>query len=253
MIKYGLKLWTTNSPGLAKASKKLLEEKAVDFLELYIHPGSQGISHFNILKGMEISIHATHFDHGFNLSALDNEAVKFFKEEVIRAADFFGSHHIILHPGASCDSRAFLDNFEKIRDPRILIENMPKFSLDGQVFFGYSLEELIWIRDNTGSDFCLDLGHAIASAFAQKIGYKEYVSNLLLALDPHYFHIGGKKYDSNIDEHLNLWEGTYDLAWVKSLIQKKAEEKDSRLVFEIKREGLALENELKNVEYFKSF
>ncbi|MFA6171606.1 MAG: TIM barrel protein [Patescibacteria group bacterium] len=251
MIKRGLKLWTTNQGEVISEAKELLDLGRVDFLELYYHPDSKDWSRFKIFRGKMVTIHATHYDHGFDLMSLNEGMLEIYKDKILPLADYFESPYIILHPGVRGNKEKFSANLDRLYDQRLIIENMPKVSLDGQNFFGYSLDELKWIKEEKEINFCLDIPHAIVSANRQNIDYKKFIDDLALELKPAYFHISGVNIKSKKDEHLNLWEADFDLAWVKSTLEKEAENKEVFLVFEVPKVGASLKNDLKNIEYFR--
>lgn len=250
MIKYGLKLWSNNKENIILEAKTLLDNGQVDFLELYIHPEGNWEA-FKILKNYLVTIHATHYDHGFDLMELDGKMLDLYNNKVLPVANFFNSPFIVLHPGCEGDTEDFSKNLEKIQDKRLLLENMPKTSLDEKILFGHKLDELKWVKENERMEFCLDFSHAIASANSQGIPYKKLIGEFLNELNPSYFHIGGANSNSLKDEHLNLWDGSFNLNWIKLKLVEVSENRNVYLVFEIPKIGDNLRNDLKNVEYFK--
>ena len=249
-IKYGLKLWSSDKKELFEEAVQLFNEKKIDFLELYIVPDSfvLGKSAFlNNLKNIPTTLHAPHSGHDFDVFKLDDSKIKFFKNQVIKTADFLGSKFIVVHATEGDDREVFIKNIKKIGDKRILIENATKIGMDNEVNFGYSLEQLKFIKD-CGFDFCLDFSHAIKSAISQNIDYKEFIEKLISELSPSYFHICNGKMDNQIDEHRDLFDGEFDLKWIKkTLIGLK---KDVYLVFETPKAGKGLENDVKNMNHF---
>lgn len=250
MIKYGLKIWSKNKEWFKEATALVKSGKA-DFIELYMIPDSFKLSELNILRGIPTTLHAPHCDHDFNIFELDDEKVRFFKNRIIQTADFLNSQFIILHSGVGRLKENFKKNIAKICDKRILIENMCKISINDRVCFGYSLEQLKFIKEKCGLDICFDFGHASKSAFSQKLDYKDFITSLIYELNPYYFHISGVAFDTKKDEHLNLFEGDFDISWAKGIIRDLAKSRDIYLVFETPKQG-TLVQDIENINYFRN-
>ncbi|MFH1841401.1 MAG: TIM barrel protein [Candidatus Nealsonbacteria bacterium] len=250
MIKYGIKLWSINKECF-KEAVELFEKGKIDFIELYIVPDSFELKEFEIFKDIPTILHTPHLAHNFNVFDLQEAQIEIFKNQVVKTADFLNSSFIILHSGIGQSKEIFQKNTSLIQDKRILIENLPKISLDDRICFGYSLEQLEFIKE-CGFDVCLDLGHAVKSATSQKLDYKYFIESLISKLKPFYFHISGVEKDKEKDKHLNLFEGNFDLRWMKDVLVDLANERDIYLVFEVPKTEDNLENYIKNIEYFKS-
>lgn len=258
MIKFGLKIWSIDKKEMFSEAVQLFFKKEIDFIELYTVPDSfiLGKTDFlDDLKNVPTIIHSPHTDHNFDIFWLDDLNIKIFKEQVVKTADFLGSKFIILHAGVGDSEKTFEENVAKIKDKRILIENMCKVGLVGineVLCFGYSLEQLKFIS-NCGFDFCLDFAHAIKSALSQKIDYKKFIEDIINQFHPFYFHISnGKLTSQETDEHMDLFDGQFDIKWIKESLLKLAEKKDVYLVFETPKIGNNLENDIKNMNYFRS-
>lgn len=252
-MKYGLKLWSIDGKDLFKQAIQLFNKKKIDFVELYIVPDSfvsRKHEVLNELKNIPTAIHAPHSEHNFDVFKLDDSKIKFFKNQIIKSADFLNSKFIIIHAETGSSHELFKQNIKKINDKRILIENMPKFGIDKEICFGHSYDQLKFIRD-CGLEFCLDLGHAIKSALAQNLDYKEFIKKLILNLNPCYFHISNGKIDNVMDEHRDLFDGEFDIKWLKETLIEVEEKKEVYLVFETPKGKNGLENDIKNMDYFR--
>lgn len=250
MIQCGIKFWTTNKYCF-KEALGLFEGGKIDFVELYIVPNSFNIQELEILKKIPIIIHSVHEDHNFNIFQLDDFQAELFKNQVVKTADFLKSRFIVLHSGVGISKELFKKNLVKIYDKRIIVENMPKITMDGKICFGYSLEQLKFIKEDCRLNICFDFGHAIKSAMSQELDYKDYIKSLIRHLKPSYFHLSGGEKKNEKDEHLNLFEGDLDLSWIKNLLVQTAEKEDIGLVFETPKSGNDLGNDVKNINYFK--
>jgi len=251
MINYGLKLWSRDPDNYFFQAVNLCNTGQVDLIELYVHPEMINAKKLKILQGKNITIHATHNEHGFEVFDINDEKIKFFRDKIMGLANYFSTNKIILHPGAGTDKNKFKENMEKIFNSKIIFENLPKVSLDEKLFFGYSLDQLKWIKKNFSADFCLDFSHAIKSAFSQKINYKVFILDLINKLKPTYFHICDGFVSNEMDKHLNLGEGNFDLRWIKNELLKISQTKNIDLVFEVPKNSNDLDNDINNIEYFK--
>lgn len=165
---------------------------------------------------MPITIHAS--DVNPAAKSAEKLNMKMIKKAQ-KAADRVGSDVIIVHPGDLVDENNLVDNavsfFKRINDKRIIFENLT---------FTKSLcrtpEEVLAFKKETGADFCLDFGHAIAIAAQLKKNYKPYLKEFV-KLKPVYFHICDGHINSGIDEHLDFWKGDYDLDYLKHFIGNK--------------------------------
>lgn len=252
MIKYGLKLWSTNENCFHEAIK-LYKDGLINFVELYIVPNTFQRKNLTILKNIPVQIHAPHSSHDFNVFKLNKEGINLFKNQVVKVADFLNAKYIILHPGIRNNSETFKKNIAQIYNKRILIENMPRIALDGSsACFGYSLKQLKFIKKKCGLNICLDLTHAIKSAKSQNLNYKNYLKSLISNLNPYYFHISGGDKNNPIDEHKNLWESNFNLKWIKKILNKLSAKRGVFLVFETPKTINGLENDIQNINYFKN-
>ena len=251
MIKYGLKLWSVNKKYFLDVID-FYHTGLIDFAELYIVPNTFRKREAAILKNIPVQIHAPHSLHSFNVFGLDKEKIDLFKNQVVEAADFFDSQHIILHSGVGSDLKIFKRNIKKISDKRILVENKPKIGLDNRICFGYSLSQLRFIKKKCKLSICLDISHAIKSALSQKKDYKKYLETLIKTLEPDYFHVSDGLLIGEEDEHLSLGKGDFDLKWIKNILNKLSKTKDISIVIETPKGKDNLENDAKNINFFKN-
>lgn len=247
MIKYGLKIWTNNKH-IFQEAVSAYQKGSFDFLELY-HNANENFDFddLNVLRGIPVIIHNTH-DSGFHEFEIGNRQLDIW-EKTKRLADYFESPHIIVHSGKSPNFDEFQKNLEKINDSRILIENMAGLDLGGDLTFGYDLVQLKGIRQL--KEICFDLEKAVKAACYQGIDYKKFIAESLENLKPFYFHISGGNKDISRDEHKNLWEANFDLKWIRDELLKISKGRDIFLAFEVPKNKSDLENDIKNMEYFK--
>ncbi|MDP3883020.1 MAG: TIM barrel protein [Candidatus Staskawiczbacteria bacterium] len=253
MIKYGFKIWSTDKKEMFSTASQLFKKGQIDFIELYIIPNSVNQKNggiLDILRGVPTTIHAPHSAHNFDVFWLNDSDVELFKNQILKTADFLGSKFIVVHAESGDSYTKFKKNIAKIKDKRILIENMPKFDMEKNICFGHSFLQLKFFKD-CGFDICLDFGHATRSAVSQKIDYKEFIKKIILELNPSYFHICNGKLDEN-EDHRDLFDGEFDVKWMKNILLSLAKKKNIYLVFETPKGKNGLENDIKNINYFNS-
>jgi len=260
MIKYGIKIWSINKERFQPAVD-LYKQNRIDFGEIYLVPSAVPLENLEVLKQMPFELHAPHFTHKFNLMELDDRQLQIFKNQVIKTADFLNSQFIVVHPGIGDSKEIFKKNSAKIFDKRVLIETMAVIGFVGQggnkidegvVCFGHSQEQLQFINKECGFGICLDLAHSIAAAVSVGVDYKDFLMSLINSLQPIYFHISGGYENSEEDEHLNIFDGNLDIKWIKKTLLNYSKDKDIYLVFETPKTGNGLENDIKNIDYFRT-
>jgi len=251
MIKYGLKLWSTNKNHFNEAVK-LYKNGLIDFIELYVVPNALCKEDLIIFKNIPVQLHTMHSLHDFDIFDLSKKKINLFKNQILKLADFLNTKHIILHAGIGDNYKIFKKNIAKIYDKRIIIENLPKIGLDKKNCFGYSLAQLNFIKKTCKLNICFDFAHAIKSAKSQNLNHKSYLKSLIRQLNPCYFHIDGCNTHKEKDEHLDLPKGNFDIKWAKKLLTELSLKKDVLLVFETPKHGNNLKNDIKNINYFKN-
>jgi deoxyribonuclease-4 len=215
-MKFGLKLWSTNTD-LIHQAVKLIDEKIFDYIELFVVPDTL-ISPF--LIDVPYVIHIPHHKFGVNIGESNIKKYNLEKiNESISWADELEARYLILHAGhGSMDDATELLN--EITDVRLIIENMPKVGLDGEMMIGYSPEQITKLIDVNDFGSCLDFGHAIKAAVSLNLDYKEFVKGFLRC-KPRVFHISDGGLGIEKDEHLNIGEGQYDFEYLIKSIEKK--------------------------------
>jgi len=212
MFKIGLKLYSTNHHYVQEAAR-LVEQGFCDYIELLIIPGSYQ-EHATAWVNLNVSfvIHAPCLRQGFNLAQKD-----FFQtnmqiaKEVLQFADTLKADKIIFHPGIAGEVEETVRQLKVINDSRIVIENLPKISLEKDLpCNGHSPEEIAWIMKETGVGFCLDAGHAVYAANAQGVNQIDYLKQFLL-LNPTMFHLTDGDWDGVYDKHEHLGTGSFEL------------------------------------------
>ena len=258
MLKYGIKIWSSNKQWFPLVVDLILQGKA-DFVEIYLKPDSFCLTDFDIFKknNIQVALHAPHTTHNFDVFNLTKENLKIWHNQVVKTADYLKSRFIVVHPGVGDNKEIFKKESLKIKDERVLMESMIKIGFvgvkeGGVMCFGYSKEELEFIHKDCGFDICFDVCHSLASAVWQKINPYDFINECIDLLKPKYFHLAGGNIEDEVDKHLDLCEGTFDYKPVKEKLASIAQAEDVFLVFEVPKKGDGLENDLKNIEFFKN-
>ncbi|MBW2996317.1 GNAT family N-acetyltransferase [Candidatus Woesearchaeota archaeon] len=246
-IKKGLKIWSTNMKWFDQA-KKLFDNKKIDYIELYVVPGSFEKSILK-LKGLNVPmiIHAPHSFHNFNLAdwSLHKSNISKF-EEVKKFAKELNAPKIIVHPGYNGDINSTIECLDKFNYKDILIENQSKIGLNNEEMICYLPKDIKLLLDKRRG-FCLDFSHVYKAAASLNKDPKELI-NEFLKLNPYMFHICDGDSSVEKDEHLSLGEGNFDLEFLKKGIRNS----EAKMVsFEVPKKG-ELDNDIKSIEYFNS-
>jgi deoxyribonuclease IV len=242
-LKFGLKLWSTNT-NLFEKAKEAFNKKRIDFIELTSIADSFNKISLEKLKGVPVIIHCQNAN--VDLSKKDclsqnRAAIK----NAQKFADFFESEYIIIHPGYSGKLENTKNILNEFKDPRFCIENMPGITVRGEKCIGNRANELKTLGDN----FCLDFAHAIKAAVSHKIQPHKLIKDLLI-LRPKIFHFSDGNMDSELDEHLNIGEGDFDFKKLLVYIDKN---KQSHITLETPKENLEeIIQDIKNIEKLRS-
>ncbi len=249
MLHDGLKLWSTNKEWFPEAVD-LCAKKIFDVIELHHNPvfgAAEDVK--QALRGAPvIGIHNPH-SHGFHDFFLE-EHQKPIWEATRMLADHFHVRYILVHPARTHNMQTFFEQMKKIEDPRIVIENMAGVDIDHQEMqCGQTLSDLRAIKEKY--PICFDLEKAVKAARNQGIDYHEFILEGINDLAPMYFHISGGDAESAMDQHLNLWDATFDISWMRKILVEYAKDKEVFLMFETPKVGGSLENDVKNLVYFR--
>ena len=253
MIKYWLKLWSINT-NLFEESIKSIQNWYFDFIELYIVPEDFKQEQFEIFKdnNIKISFHLPHSAHLFNPIDSNNNSEEIW--EIIKPyIDFLDPFKIVLHPEIWNDVNILKKRLKYFNNDNIIIENMPKkSSIDKNItFYWYNLDQIKKIKEFS-PNFCFDFAKAKSSALSQWLNIIDFSNNLINLINPNYFHISGFLKNTEVDEHFDLWEWDKELIkFMKTKLVNISKNKNINIVFECRKKDW-INNDLKNLEYFKS-
>ncbi|WP_367344509.1 TIM barrel protein [Methanomethylovorans sp.] len=212
-MRFGLKLWSTNSDTLPEA-EQLINQDVFQYIELTPVPKTD-MSPF-LAYDLPYMIHITTERYGVNIANKKNHGFSLkIIHDCIDWADELNAKYMVLHPGFG-EIEHSIELLNTLDDERILIENMPKTGMNNEVMVGYLPEQIERLM-NKKFGFCFDLNHAIKAAIGLKMEYKAFIDSFL-TLSPFYYHISDGDLNVEKDQHLNIGEGKYDLKYLmKSL------------------------------------
>lgn len=253
MIKYWIKLWSTNLDYFENALTRY-NNNEFDFIELYIIPWSFNEDQLKILKKIPISLHWPHSMQGFNPINPDINCEEIWDNDIQPFINFFNPPEIILHPELWDDFDVLKRRLLYFNNNKILIENMPKIPLQGfdWEFYGYTIDQLKCIH-NLWCEICLDFWKATKSAISQKLDPFNFIRKIIDLFKPIYFHISWFDLKSIYDQHNDIKELNMQfLKNIKNILNNIARKSEIKLLFETPKKD-KLENDFGNIEYFKNF
>lgn len=211
-FKLGLKLYSTNTDLINKASK-LHEDGIFYYVELYVIPGSYE-KKIDAWKNFNISyiIHAPHSFHGVNLAQEEKWQTNLQHfNETRRFADELDSDIIIVHGGNNGSFEETIREIRLLDDQRIVLENKPKVGLFDEECVGWSPSEFqMALETGAISGTVLDFVHATCAACSMQVETITLI-NEFLKFNPKLFHLSDGDTQSQKDMHLNFGKGNLNL------------------------------------------
>jgi len=209
---------------------KFLENfrKKADFFEVMALEG-RDYSFLRQFSEVPIIIHAQHYIFGDNpadKSRIEKNALSInFARGV---ADLAGAKRIILHPGiisnGSCSEEHSASFIRSLKDKRIIIENQPHFK-EFSCLCTTPENTGEFIR-KTGTGLCLDINHAIETAFMKGIDCNKLIKEFI-KLKPVHYHLGGQRLDKGADgrilSHLPFQDSILNLKEILGFLPENAE------------------------------
>ncbi len=218
-MKLGLKLYSTNVNLIAEA-RRLKKQKIFEYVELYTIPHSYEKT-IDDWKGLNIPfvIHAPHSFHGINLAQADMWKTNqhHFKEAQL-FADSLEADTIIVHGGNNGSFAETIRQITLLDEERIALENKPKYGQKKEICCGWSPAQFRQaVDDGFSNAFILDFAHAACAANSLNIDTMEIIRGFV-EFTPKIFHLSDGDNSSEIDIHLNLGKGSFDLADFLSVV-----------------------------------
>jgi len=219
-IKFGIKIATINLDFLPDIYEN---NKIIDYIEVIIPPEFKP-EDIDVIKSLKMpyAVHLPNSNNGIDLGDIDKneknlefiDKVNSYKEKF----DELNSICYIIHP-ESGDVNLSIENLKRFRINPIAIENMPFKGISSGELIGYSPDTLkIYFERINDLEFCFDINHAIKAAISMKKDYIKFIEEFLAFKKPRIFHISGGNLNIEIDEHLSLAEGQYNIALIKKVL-----------------------------------
>ena len=132
-----------------------------------------------------------------------------------------------------------------LNDSRIAVENLPYHPRPQYRMHGTIPEQIKKIMDEVGCNFCFDVAHAICAINYLKLDVDSTLTKFN-ALKPIIYHLSDGDDCAEIDYHLHLRKGNYDLQKIFGLFS------DSRIVLETRRKEGDLEACTADVQFARN-
>ncbi len=222
----GLKIWSINQESFTKLAQ-FCRKRLIDYVELYIVPGSFDEKKLSALRGIPIIFHGPTYNQNFSITNKDrvfSESI----DSIRKFASFFDEKRIIFHPGYVMDKKrdniqGLIENLgELMQEFEIILENAPALGYKDNIRLVISRpEDYDEVIKKTGCRFCLDFGHAVAASNTHRIDMMEFVRQFQ-KLAPYMYHLSDSRKEKEVDEHLHLGEGDLPLKELVGLIPEGA-------------------------------
>lgn len=249
-INLGLKIANTDFGLIPEIYSHL---NLIDYLEVILLPEfeAQDIKVIGELK-LPYVIHLAHSGHGIDFGdESKSEANLRYINKINRLAKSLKPICWNLHPESGSVKLA-ISNIKKLEIENIALENMPELSLHGGTLLGSTPGKIrVFFKRLPNLKFCFDFGHAIKTALLKQVGYLDFIRKFIKFKRPSVFHLSDGSLEQQVDEHLPLGEGNYDLSQIKQILlnfQGKI-----NLTFETPREiEKGIEDDLESINFFKN-
>ncbi len=216
-IKFGIKISIQNFDFLPDIYSN---QNFCDFIEIILTPEftTDDINRIQNFK-LPYAIHIPNSNYGVDFGDIKKNVnnIDFINKINLFKNDLNPLCYIV-HP-ESGDIKLSIENIKKLDVKPIALENMPFKSLLGGELLGSDPEGLMeYFNRIVGLEFCFDLNHAIKAAISKKVDYLDFIEKFLKFRKPILFHISGGNLDIEVDEHLHLDEGQYNLSEIKKIL-----------------------------------
>ncbi len=250
-IKIGIKIHL-NEIGLFQQIRE--HQDIIDFVEILL-PFDFKSKDLSVIKSLQIpyNIHLPHFTKGIDFG--NKKQTKFNQEFIERVRTHedllqaLSPSCYIVHP-ESGDLQLSISNLKQLIIAPLALENMPYRSLAGGTCLAYHPESILpFFEQVTGLEFCLDLNHAVKTAISKSYDSLELIENFLEIKKPIHFHLSDGNLTNELDEHLPLGKGQYNLSGIKNILLNIGSEVS--LTFETPRKNkVSVQEDLVNMNYF---
>ena len=224
--KIGLKLYSTNIANYLPCALALARHGVMDYLELYLVPGSLETLDAWRAVPLPVVIHAPHLHHGVNFAdASRREVNRRIFGEVRQFADALHADCIICHGGTGGTPEETVSQIAALRDERIVLENKPHLQHPEVIpdhpewrCRGASFEEFSAMVRAIGCGVCHDLTHTICSSASLGRDWKRELVRFE-SLGPRVHHLSDMvSLRDELDTHEALGQGVLELDKVLAVV-----------------------------------
>ncbi len=250
-IKFGIKISTSNFDLL---SDIYTNNDIIDFFEIIISPDFN-LDDLIAIKNLKMpyAIHLPNSNNNIDFGNINrnNKNLQFINKINKNTKSFKELNPIcyIVHPESE-NLNLSIHNITKLKIKPIALENMPVKGIHGEKLLGYNPKSIKYYFEKIKNlEFCLDISHAIKAAISLKINHLIFINKFLNFKKPKIFHLSGGNLNIEIDEHLPLFKGQYNIHEIKNLLINYSA--PVNLTFENYRNyGNGIEDDLNNIKYF---
>jgi len=226
-MKIGVRVFPDNVEEMSKFD--------VDYFEAAVRIGTD-LEVYNSIKERIEGIHGAILSHEVNFmnkiyNSINNSVAI---EKTLKATNKLSEcKYIIFHPGyvggeleESCSLGNLKFLMREYPNPLINLETVPVFAYpERYVFPIHSVEDYKSLKEKTGKNIMLDLGHAMITSRAMKYDPVEYMSNLIEELDIKIVHVADNddRKDGYEDSHLHIGEGNVPIEQILKKYKDKIE------------------------------
>ena len=229
-------------------------KELIDYIEVTLMP-SFSLKDLEIIQSLKLpyAIHLPNSNNNidFGEKKYEEDNKKFIKKIIQNLSIFQKLNPIcyIIHP-ESGDIKYSIQNLKNLPIRPLVIENMPVKGIRGENLLGFSPDSLKKYFDHIiDLGLCLDINHAIKASITLKKDWLVFINEFLDFFAPTIFHIASGDFKVEIDNHLNLDEGKYDISKIKDILLNL--NKIVYLTFETPRNNeRRIQDDIKNMQYF---
>jgi len=216
-IKIGIKIATRNFNFLPDI---YANQNLIDFIEIILMP--EFASHdIEILKNLKMpyAIHLPGVVYGIDFGDIKkNHNNLSYIEKINQHQGSLNPICYIVHP-ESGNVHTSINNLKKLKIKPLALENMPMKGIFGGELLAYEPHSMkIFFDAIKDLEFCFDINHAIKASVSKKIDYIQFIKDFLKFKTPIIYHISQGDRNIEIDDHLPLYKGNYNLHKIKSIL-----------------------------------
>jgi sugar phosphate isomerase/epimerase len=218
-MKIGLKIkYSWNTPTIVPHLEKL--KGKIDHFELGTRLTEDYRDYDQLRKaGTAFTIHAPMQKDDVNPGEISKDkSTRLGIKYARKAADYFNSPIIVVHPGhpetEDFPLERMVSILKEFKDERLHLENLSRTP--------WTIDEMQEMREETGFKTCFDVGHALIKSKRINIDAYKYIKEFARKCPPSYFHLHNN--DQKSDRHWQITnpDGFADYNKLKYLFNRKS-------------------------------